>query len=309
MAKKWRDFEKLITRLEQAMAPLGAEIKSPDRIADKITGTLREVDASVRYQGASGPVLITIECRDRIKIEDVTWIEQISTKRLDIGANFTIAVSSNNFTKNAITKAEHYGIRTRTLRNLHAAEVIGLLTVEHIEVDDTSFDIVGLGVNLFDMSDGVEFSPEMIEFSRGLRIHASLFQTKYGRWLSINDLLDTWMKLNGSFFPEDIAPGESIRRNLAQTLERDTLYCETTKGLREIRLVRIDLLFSRTISQIPRERLVEYAGPQAALLQTAEFPVYPGAKLSMHRQVGSENYLFRVTNDADPSKSLTTGDL
>jgi hypothetical protein len=65
MTTAWREFEKLIARIEQAMAPSGAEIKSPDRIPDRVTGELREVDASIRYKVGTCPILITVECRDR----------------------------------------------------------------------------------------------------------------------------------------------------------------------------------------------------------------------------------------------------
>ncbi len=57
MTDRWRQFEKFIARIEQAMAPSGAVVKSPDRIPDKLTGELREVDASIRYKSwdVSGP--------------------------------------------------------------------------------------------------------------------------------------------------------------------------------------------------------------------------------------------------------------
>ena len=62
MTAQWREFEKLIARIEQAMAPLDAAVRSPDRIPDKVTGELREVDASIRYKVGTCPILITIEC-------------------------------------------------------------------------------------------------------------------------------------------------------------------------------------------------------------------------------------------------------
>lgn len=71
---KWREFEKLTALIEQHLGPQGAIVRSPDYITDKITGEQREVDASVRYQVGSVPILITIECRDRTSVQDVTWI-------------------------------------------------------------------------------------------------------------------------------------------------------------------------------------------------------------------------------------------
>jgi hypothetical protein len=94
MTPKWKEFEQLIARIERAIAPSGAELKSPDQLPDKVTGELREVDVSIRYKVGTCPILITIECRDRSKVEDVTWIEQLAEKKRFIGASMTLAVSS-----------------------------------------------------------------------------------------------------------------------------------------------------------------------------------------------------------------------
>ena len=42
---EWRQFEKLVARIEADAGPLGLTVVSPDRIRCKITGRLREVDA------------------------------------------------------------------------------------------------------------------------------------------------------------------------------------------------------------------------------------------------------------------------
>lgn len=115
MSVNWREFELLVARIEKQLAPKDAEIKSPDRIRDKVTGQMREVDASIRYKIGSASILITIECRNRNKEQDDTWIEQIATKRDKIGANKTIAVSAKGFTKPATISAEKYGIELRRI--------------------------------------------------------------------------------------------------------------------------------------------------------------------------------------------------
>jgi hypothetical protein len=108
--KAGREFELLITRIEQALVPAGAIVKSPDRIKDKVTGQLREVDASITYQFGSTPILITIECRDRKSKPDKRWIEELTTKKRDIGANSTLAVSVNGFTEPAVIAANNHDI-------------------------------------------------------------------------------------------------------------------------------------------------------------------------------------------------------
>src|SRR6266498_971369 len=108
MSESWKKFETLITNIERLLAPQGAYVRYNDFIPDKITGEPRQVDGSIRYKANGVSVLITIECRERAKIDDVTWIEQLATKRKDIGASATIAVSSSGFTKPALIKARAY---------------------------------------------------------------------------------------------------------------------------------------------------------------------------------------------------------
>jgi hypothetical protein len=98
---EWKEFEQLVARIERLLVPKGAVVKSPDHIPDLITGSLREVDASIRMKVGSSDLLMTIECRRRKGTEDDTWIEQLATKREKIGAAKTIAVSSTGFSKSS----------------------------------------------------------------------------------------------------------------------------------------------------------------------------------------------------------------
>lgn len=59
---QWREFEKLIARIEADAGPQGIVVKSPDRIRCKLTDRLREVDATIRTKAGTAEMLITIEC-------------------------------------------------------------------------------------------------------------------------------------------------------------------------------------------------------------------------------------------------------
>src|SRR5438876_12200526 len=135
MNTAWRDFEKLIARIEKAIAPSGAEVRSPDHIVDNVTGQLQEVDASIRYKVGTCPILITIECRDRSSIEDVRWIEQLAEKKRSIGASMTLAVSSSGFSDPAMKKASAVDIEIRTLSDMAAEDFRQWLAVQHVVLD------------------------------------------------------------------------------------------------------------------------------------------------------------------------------
>jgi hypothetical protein len=124
MSTNWRDFEEMVAKIEQDLAPKGATVKSPDRVRDLVTGKLREVDASIRFDIGSTPVLITIECRKRRGVQDDTWIEQLATKRDKIGAARTIAVSATGFSASAIKTAKLYSIELRSLKDRISEEIV-----------------------------------------------------------------------------------------------------------------------------------------------------------------------------------------
>jgi hypothetical protein len=88
-SKQWRDFELLVAKIEGILAPQGAIVKSPDKVPDYSSkrNKTREVDTSIRYKIGTVEILITIECRARSRVEDLTWIEQLSTKKKDIRAS------------------------------------------------------------------------------------------------------------------------------------------------------------------------------------------------------------------------------
>jgi hypothetical protein len=130
MAQHWREFEKFVARVEAAISPNGAIVTSPDYVLDLVTGEPREVDASIRLDRESPPVKV-IECRDRAKVEDVMWVEQLITKCQDHGIP-TVAVSSAGFTKPAVEKAKSYGIEARRMSELTQEEMIDWVKINRI---------------------------------------------------------------------------------------------------------------------------------------------------------------------------------
>lgn len=120
---EWREFERLVARIEADARNAGVVVKSPDHIHCSITGALREVDASIRQVVDGASHLITIECRRRRGRQDVTWIEQLATKRQSIGADKTIAVSASGFSAAAHKVAAAYQIELKATRDLSVTDL------------------------------------------------------------------------------------------------------------------------------------------------------------------------------------------
>ena len=111
---EWRAFELLVSRIEGVLRSTNTVVRSPDRLRDLETGDLREVDCSLTTETPTGTETISIECRRRRGKEDVTWIEQLASKRVALGLKETIAVSSRGFSRSAYTKAALHGITLKT---------------------------------------------------------------------------------------------------------------------------------------------------------------------------------------------------
>lgn len=109
MARKGREFE-----LENAwiyeLDSKKYKVTSPAKIFDKAAEEEREVDVLIEYKENGILRRIGIECRDRKRNQDVTWIEQVLQKKEDLELDYYIATVSSGFTKGAINKARYHGV-------------------------------------------------------------------------------------------------------------------------------------------------------------------------------------------------------
>lgn len=145
----WREFERLVARIEADASPRGIVVTSPDRIRCNVTGKLREVDASIRSTVGTAEVLITIECRLRSRVQDVTWIEQLIAKKQSIGADRTIAVSATGFSQDAKTVAAAGGITLRRLSEIGVEDINALLKLDFVLFWHKTCAITRVGVRKF----------------------------------------------------------------------------------------------------------------------------------------------------------------
>jgi hypothetical protein len=129
----WKQFEELVARIEQALAPVGAVVKLNDWIVNNVTGRKRQVDASIRFVIGSVPILITVECRKRKDRQDDMWIEQLATKKLHLGAAKTIAVASEDISPQAKKSAELHAIEVRRLSAISQQDMVDWLKIENVQ--------------------------------------------------------------------------------------------------------------------------------------------------------------------------------
>ena len=112
--KNSRDIELLVALFERQFGPSGTIVKSPDKIMGKLSGTMREIDITLRGPIGSSEILIMVECRDRSRKQGVDWLEHVAKKLEDVGADKAMVVSSKGFWKDAIQYAKE-GIRANSI--------------------------------------------------------------------------------------------------------------------------------------------------------------------------------------------------
>jgi len=134
VVRKGRELEELVASLEKGLNGTGIKVTSPDKICDKVTKKKREIDVSLKGNMGFHDMLAILECRKRKHKDDVTWIEQLATKRDHTGANLAIAISSSGFTEGARLKADFLGIRLRTVSEIDPQEIMDWFKVEKLTV-------------------------------------------------------------------------------------------------------------------------------------------------------------------------------
>jgi hypothetical protein len=270
MRRKGRDFEEMVARIEGGLAPFGANVKSPDYIPDKVTGTDKEVDVSIRYRIGTAEVLVVIECRDRSEMEESTWIEQIATKSRDIGAAVTIAVSSSGFTEPAIKKANGHNILLRTTQDVEAKDVAQWLSVEEASFRYNLRELIKLQVQLYESSEGTAVVDEVqARFARDAADAGLFVQIADGRTVTVNELFFKALQQNPDFWSRIPTDGIPIEAEFRIEVPRNTLAIGTTAGTREVELVAMKWKVKSTIDRAPFRR-VAYSDEHGTLAQSCE---------------------------------------
>lgn len=157
-----RELELLVARLETVLAEYPLRITSPDFLPGRLSHTDREVDVSIR--GALGTVelLVIIECRHRSRAEDVQWIEQLATKREDVGADKAVAVSSKGFSSAAYAVAHAKGIDLRVISDLSIQDVESWLRLSVLHVHVWNWALQRIDLKVFEAPSPLGGDPELV---------------------------------------------------------------------------------------------------------------------------------------------------
>ena len=117
MPKRSNQFQKLIKFITDQLVPEGATVEESVELEEMgvDNSSKREVDILIQYDIGIAPIRIAIECRDRTRKDDITWIDGIAGKYKNLPVNKVIAISNSGFSSTALQKAELNNIETLTL--------------------------------------------------------------------------------------------------------------------------------------------------------------------------------------------------
>lgn len=295
---KSREFELLTSRIEAALAPTGARIKSPDRIRDKISGQFREVDASIRYAVGSVELLITIECRDRARTQDVTWIEQIATKRAHVGADRTVAVSSTAFSDAAITAAQAHGISVRVISEITDEDIRSLTDQLEVTVTTVTLELGRMALTYVEtLAESPALAVQALELWNTQGWDARIFlEASSESPLSLTQLLSRTQAARSGQSPEDAvtitlqpkatvflgddplsphlrdvpADGTPIRKLFKIALDSENISVATSNGVRQLKQIAFEVTATSFVEHVPAKRIGQYATEQRVVARFVE---------------------------------------
>lgn len=117
MPKRSNDFQRLVKRVYDQLAPSGAVVTESASLPDYGENNGPEIDILVEFpvSGTTETFKVAIECRDHARRSDKLWIDQIIGKYRDIPVDRVIAISRSEFTRGARKKAKQGKVELRTL--------------------------------------------------------------------------------------------------------------------------------------------------------------------------------------------------
>jgi hypothetical protein len=258
MSQDWREFERLVAKIEGALAPVGAVVKTPDWIKPNIPGRKRQVDASIRCTVGSVPILITVECRKRKDKQDVTWIEQLVTKKQNIKAAKTVAVTAEGISEQATQLARIYGIEVRKMSEIAYDDIrkwIMIESIEHVAYRSTIERAVTpqLCPEAEDYGEPVpNLHPTVLGQMNSDAAHSRVFvRHSDSKSFSLKDIVNAAEQHGLNIYHEIPLDGTVVRRDVDINFSRGQLSLLTQKGPRDVICLHISLDVYATVLSIP----------------------------------------------------------
>jgi hypothetical protein len=271
MARRGRDLERLAAFLEKSLGPKGIQVTSSDFIGGKVSKSKREIDVSLRSRVGSTEVLVIMECRDRVEIEDVTWIEQIAKKMEDVSADKAVAVTSVGFTSGAVNAAKMYNIELRTFEEINPEEVLLWFEMKDFEIHKQRCNLLRCEIHL--RGEISELPKEFIaKVTPPMNIRLPIFRRKKdGQLISLENL---WNSLPQQEVFSNIGEQKKVRRLHINLTGEGILQIPNSPDPLEIDYVDIVAELWIEVEKKPLKSVKFYKEEDKVIAKTADFEAF-----------------------------------
>lgn len=127
----WKHFQDIVASIERIMGDR-CSVESPARLRNRHGSGTREIDVLIRIKEGRREILVAIECRRRRCRSDIIWMEQLASKRDNLGLDRIVAVSATPFTRQASDYAREKHIELMELSDFYDGKWQPWLLCDHI---------------------------------------------------------------------------------------------------------------------------------------------------------------------------------
>jgi hypothetical protein len=125
MPRRTNTFQAVVFMIKNHIAA-NATVTESKELTDLVSGERREVDVVIEADVAGHTVTVSLECRDHIRPQTVSWVEEMHAKHERLPTDRLVLVSKSGFTAGALAKAESYGIETVVPEDLTEEQADGI---------------------------------------------------------------------------------------------------------------------------------------------------------------------------------------
>lgn len=122
MSKQTNEFQQLVLRIYAALAGTAATVEESVLLKEKNSDAKREVDVLVTTSVAGHPLKVAVECRDHSKDQDITWVDGLVGKYINLDVQKVVAVSHTDYSQTAAQKAAQHNIELLTLKEAQGTD-------------------------------------------------------------------------------------------------------------------------------------------------------------------------------------------
>lgn len=126
MPRRSNEFQKLVYLAKKHWTE-ATGIEESRMLQDRITGKMREVDVCITGDVGGHNLIVSLECVNRSRKADVTWVEQMKEKHARLPTNMLVLYASAGFTAEAVALAKASGIEAVALEQVEEGYVTELM--------------------------------------------------------------------------------------------------------------------------------------------------------------------------------------